>query len=271
MSPSDLPPNRQASFSTPLPSLSTSKNAPLMSGVTFTARRTPHPSRSSVLPLQTYIMRNNSVIYDRGENTIYAPPSNPTNPPPSDFFSACTTLYRARITRDGSILGYMLSDAETDRPLLKVHFHGDTSNPLSRVFKAFVRSPVPKWDVENFGLFADLPHGTNLGLIREVFPDNRVFFPSEAMNGMPRLEMQVAASLGVKYYLAVTGVPEPVGEVDSDVVGRFAPRSETYTMVLRQCTREEAVLWLCLVIATDMKRRKVQSTQYGRSFLPIYV
>lgn len=271
MSPSDLPPNPQAYLSTPLQPLSTSKNASLMSGFSATAERTPHPSRSPVLPLQTYIMRNNSTIYDRGENTIYAPPSNPTDPVPSGFFSACTTLYRAHITRDGSILGYMLSDAETNNSLLKVHFHGDTSNPLSRAFKAFVRSPVPKWDIENFGLFADLPQGTNLGLIREVFPDNRVFFPSEAMNGMPRLEMQVAASLGVKYYLAVTGVPEPVGEVDSDVLGRFAPRSETYTMVLRRCTREEAVLWLCLVIATDMKRRKAQNTQYGRTFLPLYV
>lgn len=270
MSSSDLPPNLQVYITTPLQPLSTTQNPPLMSGVSPTAQRSSHSSRPPVLPVQTYIMRNNSTFYDRGENTIYAPPADPTNPPSTNFFSACTALFHARITRDGSILGYMLRDAETDKPLLKVHFHGNTSNPLSRAFKAFARSAVPKWDVENFGLFSDLSNGTNLGLIQEVFPDNRVFFPSLAMGGMPRLEMQAAASLGVKYYLAVTGVSEPVGEVNSDVMGRFAPRSETYTMVLRRCTREEAVLWLCLVVATDMKRRKSQNTQFGRTFLPIY-
>lgn len=112
-------------------------------------------------------------------------------------------------------------------------------------------------------MYSDLRDGTNLGLIQEVFPDNRIFLPA-AVTNMPRLEMQVAGTLGTKYYMAVTDVPEPVGEVDSSVLARFAPRSECYEMVLRDCTREEAVLWLTMVIATDMKRRKSQNARYGR-------
>lgn len=241
-----------------------------MSGVLRNGTRSSAKARQSpILPVQTYIMRNNSTIYDRGENTIYAPPA--FAPAGGKFFDACTPLYKAKIIRDGSILGYMIRDAVTEKQLLKIHFHGDTTNAFSRAFKAFVRSPVPKWDVENYGLFEDLRDGTNLGLIQDVFPDSRVFFPAHSLVGVPRLEMQVAASLGKAYYLAVTDVPEPVGEVTSDVLGRFAPRSETYTMVLKNCTREEAVLWLTMVIATDMKRRKSQNTQYGRSFLPVYI
>lgn len=262
-------PNTYAS--TPLQQLSVSRHPPLMSHVLPDATRAPHAARAPLLPLQTYVMRNNRTFYDRGENTVFAPPVAPPPGGEDAFFEASTPLFSTTVTRDGSILGYVVRDIASDRGLLKIHFHGDTSNPFSRAFKAFVRSPVLKWDVENYGLFSDLPLGANLGLIQEVFPDNRVFFPSQAVSAMPRLEMQVAASLGLRYYLAVTGVAEPVGEVRTDVVGRFAPRSESYTMALRHCTREEAVLWLCMVLATDMKRRKSQNTRYGRSFLPVYL
>lgn len=268
-----LTPPLQTFLSTPLSPLSVTSSAPLFSGVDRAGGRDTNSSRPPVHALQSYIVRNNSTVYDRGENTIYAPPSPQFSVPTTgkDYFNYCTQLYRAKITRDGSILGYMIYEASTDRPLVKVHFHGDTSNPLSRAFKAFVRSPILKWDVENFGLYTDLEYGANLGRITEVFPDNRIFEPSETLQGMPRLEMQVAAALGRKYFLAVTGVPEPIGQVDSDIVGRFAPRSETYSMTLRNCTREEAVFMLCMVIATDMKRRKSQNTKYGRSFIPVYL
>lgn len=143
------------------------------------------------------------------------------------------------------------------RALLKVSFHGDIDNPFSRFFKAFFRSPVPKWDVRNAGLYSNIPVGAKIGMIREVFPDNRVFEPdNEKIPGVPRLEMQAAAALGQHYYLAVTGVPEPVGEVRAGLLGRVAARSEVYTQILRNCTREEAVLWLTMVIATDLKRQK---------------
>lgn len=267
--PPAFPPNPASFLSTPYRQLTSTTDA-LLSDVLPDATRTTAPRPSPILPTQTYIMRNNHTIYDRGENTIFAPP--PTAPPPNeDFFASCTPLYKASITRDGSILGYLLRDAATKQPLLKVHFHGNTKSALSRTFKAFVRSPVPKWDVENYGLFADLPDSANLGLIQDVFPDNRVFFPSPLLSSTPRLEMQNAAALGVAYYFAVTDVPQPVGEVTSDVLGRFVPRSETYTVVLRNCTREEALLWLTMVVATDMKRRKSQNVQYGRSLLPVYV
>ncbi|KAI0562670.1 hypothetical protein FGB62_55g152 [Gracilaria domingensis] len=257
-----------ASFvNTPLRVLQAKVDAPLMSGVLRDGSRRSDNQRLSVtFPIQSYIIRNNRTLYDRGENTIYVPPPNPRQD--VDFFKQCLPLFKATIVRDGSILGYIIHDVQQDRSLLKVHFHGDTTNPFSRAFKAFVRSPVLKWDVENWGLFQDLPVGANLGLIQEVYPDNRVFFPT-ADTGMPRLEMQYAASLGLKYYFAVTDIPEPIGEVDSSLIARFAPRSEAYLMSIRNCTREEAVLWFTMVIATDMKRRKVQNTKYGPG-LPLY-
>lgn len=86
------------------------------------------------------------------------------------------------------------------------------------------------------------------------------------MLGVPRLEMQVARTLGTQYFLAVTDVPEPVGEVLSGVLGRFAPRSETYQMTVRHCTREEALIWLTMVLATDMKRRKSQNARFGGGY-----
>lgn len=263
--PDPVAPDPTAYLATPLEPLRAATHAALMSGVTRTgARAAPQRPQPPLHALQTYIVRNNRTAYDRGESTVFAPPPALRA---GDLFEQCTSVFRAKLVRDGSILGYVLREEGSGRELLKVHFHGDTSNAFSRAFKAFLRSPVLKWDVENYGLYEDLPIGANLGLIQEVFPDNRVFFPNEAMIGLPRLEMQVAAALGAKYYLAVTDVPEPVGEVDSAILGRFAPRSETYQMTLRNCTREEAVLWLTMVIATDMKRRKSQNTKYNTPFL----
>lgn len=224
--------------------------------------------QSTIHSVQTYFIQNKSTFLDRGENTISVP-SVTVKPTDTHYVSSAIPVFNTEFVRDGSILGYKLMDVSTGLPLLKIHFHGNTNSTLDRTFKAFFRSPVLKWDVENYGLFKDLPRGTNLGMIRDVYPDHRVFQPnSQYMNKMSRLEMQVAASLGTKYYLAVSGISEPIGQVDSGIVGRFAPRSENYQMMLRNCTREEAVLWLTMVIATDMKRRKMQTVQAGR--IPIW-
>lgn len=181
--------------------------------------------------------------------------------------------FRTKQVRDGSIQGYLITRGDNDMPLLKVHYHGNTSSPFDRVFKAFFRSPVLKWDVENYGLFSDVANGTALGTITDVFPDNRIFTPAPGRHTMPHLEMQSTSAVGVRYLLAVTDVPQPVGAVEctstaaantatTNVAARFAPRSETYRMALHNCTREEAVLWLCLLVATDMKRRKSQQNPH---------
>lgn len=225
---------------------------------------------SCIFQVQTYVMRNNPSFYDAGESTVYAPPAR-FDPTGADFWKQSTPVLETKIKRDGSILGYIIQEAETKRTLLKIHFHGDTSNPFSRTFKAFVRSPVLKWDVENWGLFENLQNGVMLGMIREVFPDNRVFEPTQAVQGLPRLEMQYTSGLGLAYLLAVTDVQQPIGEVSSSLIARFAPRSEAYQMTLRNCTREEAVLWLTMVVATDMKRRKSQNARYGSSFASVFI
>lgn len=243
--------------------LNSQTDAPLMSDVAINGERNSNSRRQSkVRRLQSYLIRNNHTVLDRGENTIYAPAEFPTSENP---FKDATPLYNCKLVRDGSIWGYIIKDISTGRDLLKIHFHGDTTNPLSRAFRAFVHSPVRKFDVENYGLYSDLPNGAPIGLIQDVFPDNRVLFAKSTVT-VPRLEMQVAATLGTKYYLAVTGIPEPVGEVTSGIIGRFAPRSESYQLILRNCTREEALLWLTFVIATDMKRRKATNRRHRGVF-----
>lgn len=241
---------------TPLPK----SHAPLMSGVAQDGRRAGSDARGRVLPAQALALRNRHSVRAgyTGESDVFAV----ALPEGLDrrghaIVTDDAPVIKLRFVRDGSIRGYVLVDEASGRDLLKVHWHGDTSNPFVRATKAFIKSPVPKWDVENYGLFEGMPIGKNLGLIRDVFPDNRVFEPNiDTLPDVPRLEMQVAAAAGAQYYLAVTGVPEPVGEVRSSLLGRVAARSEAYTMILKHMTREEAVLWLTMVVATDMKRRK---------------
>lgn len=233
--------------------------AALMSGVLRDGTRSAVKNARPHHALQTLVMRNRQSVRAgyTGESDIYA----------LDGSGLERQVMEQRFVRDGSIRGYVLHDTVHDRDLIKVHFHGNTDSALDRAFKAFFRSPNPKYDVKNAGLFSHLPFGANLGLIRELFPDNRVFEPNPAtLPGVPRLEMQAAAALGQKYWLAVTGVPEPVGEVGSALTARVAARSEVYTTVLRNMGAEEAVLWLAMVIATDMKRQKSVTSKGFQSF-----
>mmetsp|Transcript_4457 Transcript_4457/g.13519 ORF Transcript_4457/g.13519 Transcript_4457/m.13519 type:complete len:261 (-) Transcript_4457:881-1663(-) len=234
---------------------------PLMSDVNPHGRRVENARRRSpVLPLQVYFVRNNHTVFERGENTVYAPVEGARS------VDDTIPVYDLKIVRNGSIIGYKLRERDTERELLKIHVHANTKSRLAKVFTGLINNPLNKYDVENYGLYSDLSNGHKLGVIEEVFPDNRIFKPTEGIS--PRLEMQFSRSLGQHYWLAVTGISEPVGEVDSDVLGRFAPRSEAYKLTLRHCTKEEALLWLMMVIATDMKRRKTTNVRYrGGGFL----
>lgn len=231
--------------------------APLMTDVLRGGGREHNSARTRPLQREaSYVMRNKHTVRAgvTGESNIFWAGAGHRDVLESNVG---TEVLDMKFVRDGSIRGYILSNATTGQEFLKIHFHGDTTNPFSRATKAFFRSPVLKWDVENRGLFSWLRVGANLGLIREVFPDSRVFEPNAiSLPAVPRLEMQTAATLGAKYYLAVTGIPEPVGEVVTSLLGRVANRSEQYTLVLRDCTPEEALLWISMLIATDMKRRK---------------
>lgn len=265
----------------------TREDAPLMTS--FTKRGTrEHDSRrrSEVFAVQSYIVRNDHSWQDRGENTIYGRRSASDTPALGAAFSNNSTnvvfsigtplpadmipMYRTKLIKDGSILGYILSDT-SDRALLKIHFHGNTKSVIDRMFKAYFRSPIPKWDVENHGLYRDVPVGSSLGMIRDVYPDRRIFQPAKGCQ-IPRLEMHNTGSHGTRYWLAITDIPEPVGQVESTAATRFASRREQYSLSLHHCTKEEALLWIMLIIATDMKRRKSSTVQSSRpSFSPVFL
>eukprot|EP00188_Purpureofilum_apyrenoidigerum_P005454 Plantae.Rhodophyta-Purpureofilum_apyrenoidigerum.ctg7105.p1 GENE.Plantae.Rhodophyta-Purpureofilum_apyrenoidigerum.ctg7105~~Plantae.Rhodophyta-Purpureofilum_apyrenoidigerum.ctg7105.p1 ORF type:complete len:261 (+),score=45.35 Plantae.Rhodophyta-Purpureofilum_apyrenoidigerum.ctg7105:41-823(+) len=244
----------------PTRSLNSTEDAPLMSDVNPYGQRTKNGRRRSVvLPRQEYFIRNNHTVLERGENTVYAPVEGATT------LKETVPVYDLKIVRNGSIIGYKLRERATERELLKIHVHANTKSRLSKIFTGLVNNPLNKYDVENYGLYSDLANGHKLGVIEEVFPDNRVFNPTGGIS--PRLEMQFTRSLGQHYWLAVTGISEPIGEVTSDVLGRFAPRSEAYKLILRNCTKEEGLLWLMMVIATDMKRRKTSNVRYRGGFV----
>lgn len=265
----------------------TREDAPLMTS--FTKRGTREKDshrRSEVFAIQSYVVRNDHSWQDRGENAIYGRRSASTTPALGASFSNNITnivfssgaplpadmipMYRTKLIKDGSIVGYIISDT-SDRALLKVHFHGNTKSVIDRTFKAYFRSPIPKWDVENHGLYRDIPVGSLLGMIRDVYPDRRIFQPAKG-SLIPQLEMQNTGSQGTRFWLAITGIPEPIGQVESTVATRFSSRREQYCLALNHCTKEEAILWLALIIATDMKRRKPQIFQSGRQALsPVFL
>ena len=158
----------------PVRRLTSGQDAPLMSRVLPDGSRGDDSARVSTLfRLQSYIMRNNHTISAgvTGENTIYAPAADSGNLTGHEAgnVESAKVVFTTKLVRDGSIRGFLIRDAESNADLLKIHFHGDTSNPFSRATKAFLRSPVIKWDVENYGLFSNLPSGKNLGMIRDVF------------------------------------------------------------------------------------------------------
>lgn len=195
--------------------LSWKNESKLMNGVQRDGQRQRDARRKSeVQPVQQYIIQNNSTFWDPGENTIYEIPRDAGRynfnlgrsrsgtglfANNNEMTHVCREVYRTKIVRDGSIIGYDIFDSN-ERALLKIHDHGDTTSTVQRTFKAFFRSPVRKWDIENRELFYDLPSGSQLGVVHDVYPDHRVMFPNESVGGVPgsfpRLEMQSMASLG---------------------------------------------------------------------------
>mmetsp|Transcript_23654 Transcript_23654/g.93362 ORF Transcript_23654/g.93362 Transcript_23654/m.93362 type:complete len:254 (+) Transcript_23654:152-913(+) len=242
----------------PIATLDSRKHPKMMTDFDETGHRKENKLRTSkVLPLQIYLMQNSRAVFERGENVVFAP----TDPEFTSLESALP-VYETKWAREGSIHGYVLREKETKRELLKVHVHANTDSAFAKVFTGLLNNPLNKYDVKNLGLYSDLKYGQLLGTIEEVFPDNRVFNPKNDF--CPRLEMQVTKTLGLHYYMAVTDITEPIGQVQTDVLGRFAPRSEAYKLSLRHCTREEALLWITMLIATDMKRRKSTNNKWRR-------
>lgn len=231
-------------------------HAPLMSGVARDGSRLGGVVGNRVHAFQALALcsRHSVRAQNTGESDVFAlaPPDAPDPDGPA-LVTDDAPVMKARAVQDGSIRGYVLVDVASGRDLLKVHWHGNTSSAFARTTKRFLKSPVPKWDVENFGLFEGMPIGKNLGLIREYLPDNRLFEPNfETLPDVPRLEMQGSATSGGQYELAVTGVPVAIGEVRSSLLGG----DQAYTMILKNMTKEEAVLWMTMVVATDMKPKQ---------------
>lgn len=164
-----LDPPKSLSATTPAPfqsgirQLSWHNEAKLMSSTLHDGGQASDAHRKSAIHhRQQFIVRNNSTFWDHGENTIYeaSVPISPTTFPANAQVSFSKgfpseehwcALFHTKIVRDGSIIGYDISDVTIGKTLLKVHDHANTLSSVQRTFKAFFWSPVKKWDVKNSG------------------------------------------------------------------------------------------------------------------------
>lgn len=107
------------------------------------------------------------------------------------------------------------------------------------------------WNVVNAGLFGDIEVGVVVGKVHCIASVSSLFTfvpVKDVLPGVPRLEMQPAHKNGFGgYKLCVAGVPKQVGTIN---VERYY-----YDFELFNCTREESVLWLCILVAAELENR----------------
>ncbi|GAB0491590.1 hypothetical protein MMPV_002844 [Pyropia vietnamensis] len=216
-----------------------------------------------VLPVQSFVIANDEAVFARGACTVY------------DAVSGSEVAHWDR-SREHSLQSFTLvakrgtptaGGGEGGRwraPLVRVAEASNRSSPVSAFFRGFF-NPLNKYDILNEGLFPGLPAGTLLARITEVYGGGPVGEAKvvDSCVGSPRLEVQATAALGAAYAVTTTGVTVPWGEVTTRVAARFLPPgNERYSLTVRECTYEEAVVVLAVVMAMDMKRRKTTANRW---------
>lgn len=277
-------------FTSPRRLTVTERDPTLLTGFSKTGKRgNDDDMEKTVYGIQTYIIRNVDCRRDRGENVIYGKKAISINwtfpsvlsvqsldsrdltsdPATAPLAHGIVPMYRSKLVKDGHISGYILSDMQNNS-LIKIHTHGNTKSLFDRTIRSLFRPSMTKWDVENYGLYSTMEIGQRLGMIRDIYPDHRIFEPSSGIE-IPRLEMRSINAFGSTYFLIITGCNQPIGRVESSIIQRVSLRNEQYTLFIQNCTKEEALIWFTLVLATDMKRRRNKQIRIIRpSIAPIF-
>ncbi|PXF41773.1 hypothetical protein BWQ96_08494 [Gracilariopsis chorda] len=217
------------------------KKAPVMGGVNEDLTRSTEEERHKVYKLQRYFVENRTRDVFR-TTTIHVPR-------PDDMFRGVNTP--SEVQRD------LLSNCPTAFTVDK-HFEEPRSYEIriNREDEALVKVVIPsneqKWHVYNGTLFEDLNVGDVIGQIHYIssLESFFVFSPEkEVLGGVPKLKMQPAKAdndFGA-YDLLISGIEKRVGSVY--IFRHF------FDLRLKNCTREEAVVWLILLIAAELETK----------------
>lgn len=116
-------------------------DAPLMSHVHRNGSRGEDSRRKSpVHHVQTFVMRNKHSVragYSGESDVFWAGPNGAAAGDRAELIGE--QVFDLRFSRDGSIRGFVVADVASGKELVKVHYHGDTTSPFDRAFKAFFR------------------------------------------------------------------------------------------------------------------------------------
>lgn len=215
--------------------------SPLMSGFGALCIRESDENRNQVHDFQRYFVANRTRDIFRTTNVHVPADEEIGDPPPGedeqqlDYMNQCDTLMYVDKEFEHPRSYSIRADDEEEKTLLKV-----TISAIDKV-----------WNVENGALFADLAPGTVIGKIHFISSLTSFFTfvaAKDVLAGVPRLEMQSVGEEGhCKYSLRAAGVNE--------AVGGFEVRRYYYDVGLINCTREEAVLWLCILLAAELETK----------------
>ncbi|CAN8068174.1 unnamed protein product [Agarophyton chilense] len=218
-----------------------SKGAPVMGGIGKDLKREVNSNRSAVFDLQRYFVENRT----------------------RDIFKTSTV----HVPKASDILRYVNVPTERQKDLLSqcpISFYVDKTfeEPIKyeirteREGKPLVEVVIPeqktKWNVVNGTLFEDLDDGCKIGSIHYISSMESYFLFSpnkELLLGVPNLEMQPAKGdfeYGA-YDLFVAGIERRIGNVH--ILRHF------FDLQLKSCTKEEAVLWLIILVAAELETK----------------
>ncbi|KAI0566897.1 hypothetical protein FGB62_5g120 [Gracilaria domingensis] len=215
--------------------------APVMGGLGEDLTREVDANRGTVYDLQRYFVENRT----------------------RDIFKTSTI----HVPKGNEILREVNAPSEVQVGLLSqcpVSFYVDKTfeEPqryeirTEREGKSLVEVVIPaqqtKWHVLNGILFTDLAEGCQIGSIHYISSIESFFQFSpdkELLVGVPKLEMQPAKEdfeYGA-YDLFVNGIAKRVGSVI--LLRHF------FDLRLKKCTKEEAVIWLIILIAAELETK----------------
>lgn len=216
------------------------KKTPVMGDMNENLTRSSEDDRK-IYKLQRYFVENRTRDVFR-TTTVHVPR-------PDDMFRAVTAPAEMQTDLLSTCPSAFIVDKHFDEPR-------SYDIRMNREDEALVKVVIPsneqKWHVYNGSLFNDLNVGDVIGRIHYISSLDSffVFSPEkEVLVGVPKLKMQPAKTDNEfgGYDLLVSGIEKRVGSVY--IYRHF------FDFRLKNCTKEEAVIWLILLIAAELETK----------------
>lgn len=231
-----MPLEAQTFLDAPILPLTTA--TPLLSDFTAAGERQPHPSRTPIHIFQRYFIENR--LIDKYRTTAIRRPHADEihHKPPQDSLQE---------TFLNNCVAPLLVDKDFDPPIrYAIHARGGQPHLEMACLDDI-------WYIYNGSMFSDIPVGECIARVH-TFPSvvgNALFalVPNNSvLADMPPLKME-----------PVDG--DPLGEYslsvgrDKIIVGSLIVRRHFFDVVLRNCTKEEALIWLALVVVAELENK----------------